>query len=94
MNKVILVSASWIGHNTKIIQRYNSLSKTFEQIKFEYYDADDDKEQIKDLNLSIVPSWLLYINGQEKKFEGDILIKPLKHIIRAMEKTNGNKENC
>lgn len=83
MNQVILVSASWISYNSKIINKFNSLSKDFPEIKFNYLDFDLNKQEIT-FPVKLLPTWWLYIKGQEKILEGDILIKPLRFAIRNL----------
>lgn len=83
MNQVILVSASWVSYNSKIIKKFDSLSKNFPDITFNYFDFDLNKEEIN-FQVKLLPTWRLYIQGQEQILEGDVLIKPLKFAIRNL----------
>jgi hypothetical protein len=66
--------------NKKIKNKFFSLKKEFSEIDFKIisYHEDDSFDQ----DIKFLPSWVISINNTTDIVEGDVLISPLRSLIK------------
>lgn len=77
-NEIILVCQNL--KNKKLINKFSSLKKEFFNINFSIISHQDDSSY--DDIVTFLPSWIIEINGTQDIVEGDILITPLRSLIK------------
>ena len=66
--------------NKKLINKFASLKKEFIEINFELISYQED--QSYDEIINFLPSWIIKIGDFEDIVEGDVLISPLRSLIK------------
>jgi len=77
-NNIILICKDL--NNKKIINKFASLSKEFKDINFSLINYQNDKSY--DNIINFLPSWIININNEQDIVEGDVLIAPLRSLIK------------
>lgn len=77
-NKVTLICKDL--SNKKLINKFASLKKEFIEINFELVSYLEDESYDKIINF--LPSWVIKIGDFEDIVEGDVLISPLRSLIK------------
>jgi len=83
-NEVILICKDL--NNKKIINKLISLQKEFADISFSIISYRDSKEY--DDIIDFLPSWILRIGDFEDIVKGDVLITPLRSLIKERRKAS------
>lgn len=77
-NNIILICKNL--KNKNLINKFASLSKEFSTINFSLVDYQNDKSY--DNIVNFLPSWIININNEQDIVEGDVLISPLRSLIK------------
>lgn len=77
-NKITLICKDL--SNKKLINKFASLKKEFIEINFELVSYLEDESYDKIINF--LPSWVIKIGDFEDIVEGDVLISPLRSLIK------------
>jgi len=77
-NEIILVCKNFTNKN--IINKFNSLKEEFINCNFSIISYQDNSGY--DELISFLPSWIVKINGSQDIVEGDVLITPLRSLIK------------
>lgn len=77
-NEIILICKDL--NNKKLFNKFASLKKEFSNIHFDIIDWHHNKQY--DGILNALPSWIINLNGEHVIVEGDVLISPLRSLIK------------
>ncbi len=79
MKKEIILICQTLN-DKKLINKFNSLKKTFTDCNFELISYKDNNSY--DNVIKFLPSWIIRIGDYEDIVSGDVLITPLKSLLK------------